>query len=117
MAFYLCHTTFTGEVSPGVPKTLHAGVDILDSSKPAEAALLKTFGAFFSEVASTHYYPPPTEAELAAAKRAAKRKRAAKAKAAAAEAAVEEKSAEAAPKPAALTTLTSETPGGPIDAT
>jgi hypothetical protein len=59
MALHLCRETFTGELAPGVAKTFHAGVDVLDDSQKDEAALLKTFGAFFTEVASTHLRPEP----------------------------------------------------------
>jgi hypothetical protein len=86
MALHICRETFTGELAPGVAKTFHAGVDVLDDSQKDQAALLKTFGAFFSEVVSTHLTPPPSEEEVAAtkatAKRASKRKANAKAKAA-----------------------------------
>jgi hypothetical protein len=75
MALHLCRETFTGELAPGLAKTFHAGVDVLDDSKKDEAALLKKFGLYFSEVASTHIY---TDADIAAAKTEQRTKSAAK---------------------------------------
>jgi hypothetical protein len=75
MALHLCRETFTGELAPGLAKTFHAGVDVLDDANKEEAGLLKKFGLYFSEVASTHIY---TDADIAVAKAERRAKSAAK---------------------------------------
>lgn len=80
MALHICRETFTGELAPGLAKTFRAGVDVLDDTHKDEAALLKKFGAYFSEVASTHLTPQPAETTVPT--KATTTKRASKTKAA-----------------------------------